>query len=439
MSGRTAGLVAGLVGLVLVAAASAEEPRPTVVVTDPSARTYKAAVQEFAPGAPGVDVGQLRTDLVEALDFSGVFLALDPGAFLGPRRTPALGSPVVCADWTPIGADALVEGATSADGAGIAVEFQVWDVARCTALLHKRYTGGSGDARRIARRIADDVVAAFTGKAGVASTEISFVSTRSGHPEIWVMGADGEHQRAATHNGTINAFPDWSPDGNAIVYMSYLFRRSPHLFRLVRGGTARAGRLLQGLDPAVSLYRGVYDPSGQRLAVVLSKGSAADIYVVDVDGRNPRQLTRDPSIDVSPTWSPDGRQIAFVSDRAGSPNVYVMDADGGNPRRLTYGGSYNTAPAWSPDGRWIAYEKRVGGQFDIWLIDPEGHTDVPLVAHPRSDENPSWAPDARKIAFHSTRRGSPDIYVVDIDGENLRQITHGPGDNTTPDWGPYPR
>src|SRR5690606_38447778 len=334
---------------------------------------------------------------------------------LGPRGTASFGRAIACADWTPIGADALAEGATSARGAGgIAVNFQVWDVARCAARLRKQYTGGRDDAVRIARRIADDVVAAFTGKPGVASTEIAFVSDRSGAPEIWVMDAMGGNQRQATHHGVINGFPSWSPDGNAIVYMSYLFQRSPHLFRLVRGGNARAGRLLRGLDPKVSVYRGVHDPSGRRLAVVVSVDGAPEVCVVDGDGANPRRLTRDMAIDVSPTWSPDGRRIAFVSDRAGAANLYVMDVDGGNLRRLTFGG-YNTAPAWSPDGRWIAFEKRVGGQFDIWLIDPASGTEAPLVEHPRSGEHPTWAPDGRKIAFQSTRQGRPDIYTVDID------------------------
>lgn len=433
---RRALALAGLALALAAAPAVAQDERPTVVITDPNARTFRAAVQEFAGAA--LDTVRLRSELGDALDFSGVFQSLDPAAFLAPRRTTALGGALACADWTPIGADAVVEGVVSG-GPAIAIDFRVWDVARCQALVHKRYTGGAGDATRIAKRIADDVVEAFTGRRGVASTEIAYVSTRSGAPEIWVMDADGGNARQATRNRSINGFPSWSPDGRSIVYMSYAASRSPLLFRLVRGGGAKAGRILEGLDARQAVYRGVYDPSGQRLAVVVSVDGAPEIFVVDADGRNPRRLTRHKAIDVSPTWSPDGRRIAFVSDRTGAPNVYVMDADGGNLRRLTTGGGYATAPAWSPDGRWIAYELRVGGQFDIWLADPEGQGQAPLVTHPRSDENPTWAPDSRKLAFHSTRTGRPEIFVVDIDGQNVRQITRGGGESTAPHWGPYPR
>ncbi|RIK92711.1 MAG: hypothetical protein DCC71_24325 [Proteobacteria bacterium] len=409
-----------------------EAERPAVVVTDAGGRRFQIAAQEFGGG--GLDGAKLRQDVVDGLDFSGLFQAIDPAAFLGPRVTSALSDALDCGSWRQIGADALLEGVAR----GGSIEVRAWDVARCRAVLSRSYRAGA-DARRTARRIADDVVEAFTGKRGVASTEITFVSTRGGNSEIYVMDADGGGQRAATRNKSINEFPSWSPDGNAIVYMSYFYRRSPKLFRIVRGGSQQPGRLLRNLDATRAVYRGVYAPSGGRLAAVISVDGAPEIFTVDADGKNLRRLTNHKAIDVSPTWSPDGSRIAFVSDRTGSPQVYVMNADGSGQRRLTFEGSYNTAPDWSPDGRWIAYETRVGGQHDIWLIDPEGKSNAALVTHPRTDENPSWAPDSRKIAFHSTRRGKPDVYVVDLDGQNARRITSAAGENTHPCWGPYPR
>jgi TolB protein len=408
-----------------------EAERPTVIVTEAAGKAFSIATQEFAGGA---DAAKLRQEIDAGLEFSSLFRSIDPAAFLGPRKTGSLSEALDCASWRQIGADALLEGVAR----GGAIEVRAWDVARCRAVLSREYRS-PGDARRAGRRIADDVVEAFTGKRGVASTEIAFVSSRAGNPEIWLMDALGDDQRAATRNKSINGFPSWSPDGNAIVYMSYLFRRSPHLFRIVRGGGEQAGRLLQSLDANRAVYRGVYDPSGRRLAAVISVDGAPEIFTVDADGRNLRRLTNHKAIDVSPTWAPDGSRLAFVSDRTGAPQVYVMDPDGGGQRRLTFDGSYNTAPAWSPDGRWIAYETRVGGQFDIWIVDPEGGTAAPVVTHARSDESPSWSPDSRKLAFQSTRRGGADVYVVDLDGENPRRLTAAPADDTQPCWGPYPR
>jgi TolB protein len=437
------GVLAGLALLALAGTARAED-RPAIVIDPGQARTYGAALQRFldvsaAPGAGRADA--FRMQIVRGLEYSGVFRVLDPKAFLGPFTSRALdgGPPVVCSDWTTIGGDALVEGELSTSASQFEVEFSVWDTTRCTRLMRKRYTQPArGDTAVLARRIADDVVAAFVGVRGVSATEIAFVSSRGSSREIYVMNADGSNARAATANRSINTFPAWSPSGESILYTSYRFGNRPLLFVSTRG-RGKPGRVLSQLGNRMPVYRGVFAPSGSKLAVVMSEGEAAEIFTVNPDGRGLRQLTHNRVIDVSPSWSPDGSRLAFVSDRSGSPQVYLMNADGSDQRRLTYQGSYNTNPAWSPDGRWIAYETRLEGHFDIWLIDPEGSANLPLVSHPRSDEGPSWAPNSRKLAFSSTRRGRADIYVIDLSGDNLMRLTENSGNNTSPAWGPFPR
>ena len=420
---------------------AAAQDRPAVVVTPGSQKTFKAAIQRFAdrrlaPDAKPLD--ELRGGIGRGLEFSALFSVIDPKAFLGPETTTALDAPAppACPEWSQIGADAFLEGEMSAGTEGLVVEFRVWDVVRCRSLLRKRYFGTAQDLDTIARRIADDVVREFTGLAGVSATEVAFISDRSGRKEVYVMNADGGNVRAATRNRSINAFPAWSPGGEELVYTSYRMGGQPALFLLTRG-RRQPGQLLARVQDGVPIYRGVFSPSGDRLAFVMSVDGAPEIFTARPDGRSMQRLTRHRSIDIGPSWSPDGKRIAFVSDRAGSPQVYVMDAGGDNLRRLTFQGAYNTGPAWSPDGNWIAYESRVGAQFDIWLIDPEGRESVPLISHPGSDEGASWAPDGRSIAFSSTRRGSADIYSIGIDGRNLRRLTQGSGNNTSPAWGPF--
>ena len=433
------GIYLAVVGMAAVSAA--QERAPVVVTPDSKMKSYRIAVQKFAGDPASVRaVDDFRDKVLRALEFSGVFTKIDDAAFLGPVTTPAgrEDAQLECPNWSQIGADGLLEGEFTRTAEGVAISFRIWDPTQCKRLMRRRYQQSGANLDATARRLADDVVEAFLGIRGVSSTEIAFVSDRNKSKEIFVMNSDGSGARAATANRSINNFPNWSPDGDAILYTSYRYLRRPFLFLSSRG-QGRPGRLLARLGDARSQYRGVFAPNQDRLALVMSDGEVSHIYTVGLDGRNLRRLTGGRAIDVSPSFSPDGKRMAFVSDRTDAPQVYIMDVDGGNVRRLTYDGSYNTNPSWSPDGLWIAYETRVNGQFDIWLIDPEGVTNVPLETNPRSDEGPSWAPNSRMLVFSSTRRGNADLYVIDRDGSNLRRITAAAGNNTSPAWGPYTR
>ncbi len=418
--------------------------RPIIEITPGKVEAYRAAVQRFVDEALPANPNRaddLRRVLSEALAFDAVLLPIADEAFLGPVDTEFIveGRRYDCGDWTQSGADALIEGRIFRDGVFLAIEFAVWDTARCKRMARRTLMRPASEGPRLARLVADAVVEAFTGTAGSAATELAFLSTRTGDREIFVMNADGTKPRAATRSQTIKAFPDWMPSGDGIVYTAYHDNTQPALFLTARSNRVRPGRILRSLLPGSPKYRGVFSPDGESIAVVASVDSAAEIFVVDRNGKDIRRLTKSRAIDISPTWSPDGSKLAFVSDRSGSPQVYVVDRDGENLRRLTYQGNYNTAPAWSPDGRWIAYETRLEAQFDIWLIDPQGEVNLPLVQHRRSDESPSWSPDGRKLAFSSNRRGRYDIYMVDMAGENLRRLTSNAGQNTQPVWGPFPR
>ena len=108
------------------------------------------------------------------------------------------------------------------------------------------------------------------------------------------------------------------------------------------GGNVR--RLLYGFGYSDSPD---WSPKGDRIAFVVRSGGGFDVYVVDVDGLDPRLIVSGGS-NQNPRWSPDGRHLVFSSNRHGSRGLYVTDADGLRVRRLPAPGPEAKSPAWSP-------------------------------------------------------------------------------------------
>lgn len=150
---------------------------------------------------------------------------------------------------------------------------------------------------------------------------------------------------------------------------------------------------------------------------------------MDSDGSNVVQLTSDASTHRSPAFSPDGSKIAFWSDASGRRNIYVMDADGCNLRQLTVDAE-SMDPAWSPDGSRIVFisNRASPTTWLVYTMDPDGNNVISLGAVVQNwQSRPVFSPDGQRIVFASTRDdffGS--IFVVNADGSGLEKLTPAP-------------
>jgi len=175
----------------------------------------------------------------------------------------------------------------------------------------------------------------------------------------------------------------------------------------------------------------------QTKIVFVSKATGnKEVYLMDFDGRNVNQITRQQSICLSPRWSPDGTKIAFISYKAGNPDLYIKDLRTGEERRISHYPGLNISPAWSPDGQRLALTLSKDGNSEIYTIRPDGSGLVRLTNHPAIDVSPTWSPDGKKIAFVSNRGGNPQIYIMEATGENVQRLTFEGKYNTHPAWSP---
>jgi Tol biopolymer transport system component len=175
-----------------------------------------------------------------------------------------------------------------------------------------------------------------------------------------------------------------------------------------------------------------WSPDGQRIVYESNQSGSYEIWSMDADGGNQTQLTAEPGFeDFLPSWSPNGKRILF--SHCGEPlgfiafcDIDVMNANGGGVKTLSAGHWTNVRAEYSPNGHRIAFSSDRGGlQSAVWVMRANG-SDLHRITPPRLRAFwPDWAPSGKRILFskncclpHST------LWTVRPNGKGLRQVTH---------------
>ena len=421
------------------------------LLTPPAARSQSTAadvlLNVMASGAKKLNIAIPDFTIVSGTDSQGLskrvpqvvgkdltFSALF--SVVSDVPAPPAGNPEALKDlwanFAAAGAHAGLHGLLRLQGDRAEAEMRLYDLTdpQQRLIAVKKFDMPVALARRLAHKIADDVVFQFSGEAGIADTRIAYARSGSGTKELYAMDYDGANVARLTSNGSINFSPAWSPDVRSVAFTSFM-RGYPYLYRIFPFEN-RPAQVLAGSGTFNSAA--AWSPDGRLLAFTSNRDGNPEIYVLTVATGAVRRLTTNPGIDTEPSWSPDGARLTFTSERGGVPQVYVMDADGSNVRRLTATG-FNTQPRWSPKGDAIAFTSRQGNH-DIWAVGPDGSNLRRLTAGPGGNESASWAPNGRHLVFQSTRLGGFQLFTMLADGSEQQPATRGSGEATSASWSP---
>ncbi len=246
--------------------------------------------------------------------------------------------------------------------------------------------------------------------------------------QIYVMNSDGSGRRLVSTGKGRTTCSFIQPDGKRIIYAS-----------------------THAADSACP-------PSPDySMGYVWALYPGYEIYSVNPDGSDLKNISNSPRYDAEAVYSPDGKKIVFTSLRSGDLEIYTMNPDGSDLKQLTHEMGYDGGPFFSYDGTKIIYRASRPktakdstdyqsllakdmirpSELEIWIMNADG-SDKRQVTHlGKANFAPYLHPDGKRLVFCSNHEGNPrefDIYMINVDGTGLERLTFNPSFDGFPMW-----
>lgn len=291
---------------------------------------------------------------------------------------------------------------------------EVWCIFRSSRpqRVLKRYGATGSNSRDSLLRAADRFVQLTSGLRGFFASKLLFIGQRGGEAQE-VYSSDlffGEvKQRTSDKSQAVS--PRWHPNGRHIIYTSYYRSGFPDIFIIDSSTSKRV---------PFATYKGTnsgarYSPDGRFVAMALSATDNVELYLAKTQGRGLKRITRNDSIESSPTWKRDGSELVFTSDALGRPQLFRMSASGGNMTRImTNISRYCAEPDWNHvDPNKIVFTAGFREGFQIVLWDYQKNRSEILTRGRRDSIEAVWLRDGRHVVFTRRTGGRKQLMILD--------------------------
>lgn len=288
----------------------------------------------------------------------------------------------------------------------------------------KTLSSGGSSINDALLRACDKIVFGLLEVPGFFAGKISYLSSLSGHKEIFISDALMSTTHPNTNFKKITFNASWDNKGQGLFFTS-----NRQLFNNIFYLDLSSRKI-----STIANYRGsnlsaVQNPRSSQLALILSSTGNPEVWIAPYPNSKPKRLTKNKSNESGPCWSSDGRRLIVTSDSRGKPQLYEVSLSTGALTRIaTNVSSHCTEASWNPlDPSRIAFTAAVGGGFQIFEYSFNERRSKQVTKGSAHGLQPTWLNDGRHIIYtERSSKGGTRLMIIDTELEGAQpKALHG--------------